>query len=309
MDTIRLFRVEKLRRAVRVVLTDGRRLDGDVFLAERTRVRAEPQEPIDLLNEDAPFFPFFLNEQEVLLVAKDQVTRVETAAPEGDPSADMPDGAMAVEITLIDGSTDQRLRPAREARRTDPTPRFPERLREAIHPRLLGRAGVPRESTSHRQREPTDLTCLNSTVCFLPSSATRRMPSRSTRAIRRSSRFRVRRAPVTKSPLTAQQVIGLLKEIAPPDAGRQLDTTKSATFTYTSADGAFAVRAAQEGGKWRARITPGSGVPSARTDNGFDPLAGSAVDGVDPHAVGVAAARRRAADAGGGTAGDADATA
>ncbi|HEV8237470.1 MAG TPA: hypothetical protein VGP84_22820, partial [Gemmatimonadaceae bacterium] len=33
---------------------------------------------------------------------------------------------------------------------------------------------------------------------------------------------------VTKSPLTAQQVIGLLKEIAPPDAGRQLDTTKTA---------------------------------------------------------------------------------
>ena len=104
MDTIRLFRVEKLRRAVRVVLIDGRRLEGDVFLAERTRVRAEPQEPIDLLNEEAPFFPFFLNEQEVLLVAKQHVSRVETAAPDGDLSSDMPDGAMAVEITLIDGS-------------------------------------------------------------------------------------------------------------------------------------------------------------------------------------------------------------
>ncbi len=80
---------------------------------------------------------------------------------------------------------------------------------------------------------------------------------------------------VTKSPLTAQQVIGLLKEIAPPDAGRQLDTTRSATFTYTSADGAFAVRAAHEGGKWRARITPGSGVPSTESPgNGFDPLSG-----------------------------------
>src|SRR5438874_67609 len=79
---------------------------------------------------------------------------------------------------------------------------------------------------------------------------------------------------VTKSPLTAQQVVGLLKEIAPPDAGRQLDTAKSAAFTYTSADGAFAVRAAQEGGKWRARITPGNGVPRAETGSGFDPLAG-----------------------------------
>ena len=79
---------------------------------------------------------------------------------------------------------------------------------------------------------------------------------------------------VTKSPLTAQQVLGLLKEIAPPDAGRQLDKAKAATFTYTSPDGAFAVKAAQEAGKWRARITPASGVPRAGSDNGFDPLAG-----------------------------------
>ena len=112
MDTIKLFRVEKLRRAVRVVLTDGRRLDGDVFLAERTKIRAEPQEPIDLLNEDAPFFPFYLSEQELLLVAKSQVTRVETVAPESDPSADMPDGAMAVEIM----HSPRRRRDARHAR-------------------------------------------------------------------------------------------------------------------------------------------------------------------------------------------------
>ena len=104
METINRFRVEKLRRAVSVVLTDGRRLDGDVFLAERTRVRAEPEEPIDLLNGEEPFFPYFLDEQEVLLLAKAQVVRAETAAPDGSLAADMPDGAMAVEITLIDGS-------------------------------------------------------------------------------------------------------------------------------------------------------------------------------------------------------------
>jgi hypothetical protein len=105
METINRFRVEKLRRAVSVVLTDGRRLEGDVFLAERTRVRAEPEEPVDLLNGDEPFFPYFLDEQEVLLLAKAQVVRAETAAPEGSLAADMPDGAMAVEITLIDGSS------------------------------------------------------------------------------------------------------------------------------------------------------------------------------------------------------------
>src|SRR4051812_38620575 len=80
--------------------------------------------------------------------------------------------------------------------------------------------------------------------------------------------------PVTKSPLTAQQVVGLLKEIAPPDAGRQLDTARSATFTYTSGDGAFTVRAAQEGGKWRARITPGTDQAAVDSGASFDPLAG-----------------------------------
>lgn len=86
-----------------VVLTDGRRLQGDVFLSERTKVRAEPEEPLDLLNEGPPFFPFFLDEQDVLLLAKDSVTRVETAAPDGEHT-DMPDGMMGVEMTLSDGS-------------------------------------------------------------------------------------------------------------------------------------------------------------------------------------------------------------
>src|SRR5690348_6967516 len=75
--------------------------------------------------------------------------------------------------------------------------------------------------------------------------------------------------PVTKSPLTAQQVVGLLKEIAPPDAGRQLDTAKAATFTYTSADGPFSIQASQETGKWRARITPGASAPAVEDNNGF----------------------------------------
>jgi twitching motility protein PilT len=79
--------------------------------------------------------------------------------------------------------------------------------------------------------------------------------------------------PVTKSPLSAQQVVGLLKEIAPPDAGRQMDTAKAATFTYRSPDGAFSVQASQEGGKWRARITPGAAEAAGDNNSGFDPLA------------------------------------
>lgn len=104
MESVNRYRVEKLRRAVSVVLIDGRRLEGDVFLSERARARTVPEEPVDLLNEDSDFFPFFLNEQEVLLVAKAHVTRVETLAPEDDAIAEMPEGSMGVEITLVDGT-------------------------------------------------------------------------------------------------------------------------------------------------------------------------------------------------------------
>jgi twitching motility protein PilT len=80
---------------------------------------------------------------------------------------------------------------------------------------------------------------------------------------------------VTKSPLTAQQVVGLVKEIAPPDAGRQLDSSRAVTFTYESSDGVFTVRVAHEDGKWRARVTPGvDAAPASDGAAGFDPLAG-----------------------------------
>jgi hypothetical protein len=41
----------------------------------------------------------------VLLLAKDQVARAETSAPEAEPAAEMPDGLMGVEVTLTDGTT------------------------------------------------------------------------------------------------------------------------------------------------------------------------------------------------------------
>ena len=104
MESVNRYRVEKLRQAVSVVLVDGRRLDGDVFLADHARARPTPEEPIDLLNEEADYFPFFLNEQEVILLAKAHVSRVETFAGENEPVAEMPDGSMGVEITLVDGT-------------------------------------------------------------------------------------------------------------------------------------------------------------------------------------------------------------
>ena len=61
--------------------------------------------------------------------------------------------------------------------------------------------------------------------------------------------------PVTKTPLTAQQVVALLREIATPDAAAALDAGQPARFAYVSAEGAFAVDAGRDGGLWRARVT------------------------------------------------------
>src|SRR5688572_15009968 len=65
---------------------------------------------------------------------------------------------------------------------------------------------------------------------------------------------------LTKSPLTNPQIVALLKEIAPPDAQKNLDAGKPATVAYVTADGAFVIRAMINGAKWHvvARIDPES---------------------------------------------------
>src|SRR5215468_3336998 len=61
--------------------------------------------------------------------------------------------------------------------------------------------------------------------------------------------------PLTKQALGAPQLLGLLREIAPPDALRRLDEGTSAEFEYRSGDGVFNARATNESGKWMAAIT------------------------------------------------------
>jgi twitching motility protein PilT len=72
--------------------------------------------------------------------------------------------------------------------------------------------------------------------------------------------------PVTKQALTAQQVVMLLKEIAPADAGAKLDAGHPAVFQYQSNDGVFVARATPVSGKWEAhvRIDDDAGAPGSR---------------------------------------------
>lgn len=97
------YRIEKIRRRVSVVLADGSRLDGSVFLRPVSRYRTRPEEPADLLNEADPFF-VLEHGGEALLLAKRNVARVELPVPDEDDS-DLAALGVPVEIALTDGSS------------------------------------------------------------------------------------------------------------------------------------------------------------------------------------------------------------
>ena len=61
--------------------------------------------------------------------------------------------------------------------------------------------------------------------------------------------------PMTKTALTSQQIVSLLREVAPVEAAALLDTGHAVQFDYVSEDGAFCIDAAREGVQWRARVT------------------------------------------------------
>ena len=88
--------------------------------------------------------------------------------------------------------------------------------------------------------------------------------------------------PLTKQALGATQLLGLLREIAPPDAARRLDAGTPAEFQYRSGDGVFNARASNESGKWMAAITAGpNGAPGVSGANAA----------VTPHATAVGSSR------------------
>ena len=97
------YRIEKIRRHLLVVLTDGSRIDGEVFLRPVSRFRSRPEEPLDLLNDEEPFFAIDSDER-TLLVAKCNVARVELPVP-GEDDSNLAAIGVPVEVALTNGST------------------------------------------------------------------------------------------------------------------------------------------------------------------------------------------------------------
>jgi hypothetical protein len=103
-DAMSDYRIEKVRRSVEVTLTNGYRLDGDVFVQSSTRFGVGPEAPLDLLNDDEPFLPLVLPTGAAYLVHKAQIAVVGTGLPEGDDAVERGVVGMRIELALIDGS-------------------------------------------------------------------------------------------------------------------------------------------------------------------------------------------------------------
>lgn len=97
------YRIEKVRHHVVVTLASGVHLNGDIFLQAFARFKAGPEEPLDALNESAPFLPLVLANGELLLVQKAQIALVTTALPQPDDLGETGLVGMHVEIVFANG--------------------------------------------------------------------------------------------------------------------------------------------------------------------------------------------------------------
>jgi len=96
------YRIEKLRRHMAVILTTGERLEGDVFLQSMSRFRPRAEAPIELFNDDDPFFAL-ADGDGARIVAKANVAHVEMPLEEGDDEHDFASLGVPVEVTLVGG--------------------------------------------------------------------------------------------------------------------------------------------------------------------------------------------------------------
>jgi hypothetical protein len=97
------YRIEKVRRRVSVTLTGGTMLHGEIFLQPNARYRAGPQEPSELFNESEAFLPLATGGDDLVLLAKRHVSRVQYDADSTDTDGRGGVDA-AAEIVFIDGT-------------------------------------------------------------------------------------------------------------------------------------------------------------------------------------------------------------
>jgi hypothetical protein len=95
------FRIEKVRHPLEITLASGQRFDGHMFLEPAARNHSGVQDPRELLDEDASFFPFAVGGT-LLLLAKDHV-KLASYKVIPSPAAISP-LMIDVRVTLADGT-------------------------------------------------------------------------------------------------------------------------------------------------------------------------------------------------------------
>ena len=78
------------------------------------------------------------------------------------------------------------------------------------------------------------------------------------------------RRPATRQPLTAAQILGIVREVAPADVAAGLGVAQPAEFRYVGGEGAFAVRVTRFGDRWGATVAaaPSAALPNAAPARG-----------------------------------------
>jgi hypothetical protein len=97
------YRIEKVRRRVSVTLSGGSMLHGEIFLQPTARYRAGAQDPSELFNENEAFVPLATGGNDLVLLSKRNVSRVQYDADAADTDGRGGTDA-SVEVVFTDGT-------------------------------------------------------------------------------------------------------------------------------------------------------------------------------------------------------------
>lgn len=92
--------VEKSRCPVRLIMTDGTLMSGEIFLNPISRHRVAPQQPAEFLNQPEPFFVLAPSYEERVLIAKRSVAIVEAPLPSSDDEEQLDQARVGVGIEM-----------------------------------------------------------------------------------------------------------------------------------------------------------------------------------------------------------------
>jgi hypothetical protein len=105
-DTANLYRIETTRKAVILTMLGGEEVRGNVFIHFSSYRPFELEDVSELFNAESPFFPLELENDEVILIAKERVA--ELAADRGEAPSDMvprdpPSPTALLQVVLVGG--------------------------------------------------------------------------------------------------------------------------------------------------------------------------------------------------------------